>query len=310
MGLRNPIWPPWFTLLPCESDGFEGLQGWWIWRIKESWGFLRISPHLFEENWCVFFWRNWEGYGRLVKCQWVSPFHRFERSSMLRPVSHSKTRSIPHSNQNKGHQQKVTKIVPKRYVEYMSKSYVMLISYSTIIMCLLICLMRYNVLLMIYTELARAVCSVRLANHLPVLFIGFPGSMFPLVAIINVAGATQPPKNPAEGWLKKPIPGCEPDRPRKRLKNGTVISVRAWWNIRRCCQFITVGWALMLWLPIRNILFSAVRIEGQMESKRTHESSKMMVWIRMDNGVVPHHIDMLFGESSFLVHMRHFEGSF
>ena len=30
--------------------------------------------------------------------------------------------------------------------------------------------------------------------------------MFPLVAIINVAGAIQPPKNPAEGWLKSPSP--------------------------------------------------------------------------------------------------------
>ncbi len=24
IGLRNPIWPPWFILMPCESDGFEG----------------------------------------------------------------------------------------------------------------------------------------------------------------------------------------------------------------------------------------------------------------------------------------------
>ena len=38
-----------------------------------------------------------------------------------------------------------------------------------------------------------------------------------------------------------------------------------------------------------------------MECYRTHESSKMMVWIRMDNGVVPHHIDILFGESSLSI---------
>ena len=92
-----------------------------------------------------------------------------------------------------------------------------------------------------YTEFACAacsqkimtlwICSVRLANHLPVLCIGFPRYVSPRYS-------------PEKSWLKSPSPDVT-HKPRKRLKNGTVISVRAWWNIRRCCQFITVGWGCL-----------------------------------------------------------------
>ena len=142
-----------------------------------------------------------------------------------------------------------------------------------------------------YTEFACAVssqkimtlwiCSVRLANHLPVLCIGFPRYVSPRYS-------------PAKSWLKSPSRDVT-HKPRKRLKNGTVISVRAWWNIRICCRFITDGWGC-LDCHFETYCFCCQTWEPN--GKYTWHMNSQKWWY----GLVPRHTDNLFAEvtSSFL----------